>query len=364
MIAATKIDVSRQFAELWSRIPLFWKFQLIGWTGFVVLTLPIKLSLASSLTNLAGTFFVRDGFSFVVTLGIRVIYHRVYQSQPGPGWIAATIATVSLTAGALQIPVFFLLGELFPFEEKTLFSRDVPLGILYYRAGLFTCWSLLYFGIKEFRAAMQKDLRLALIESERRHAQLQMLRAQMNPHFLFNALNAIQAEIGNPNVPVKSAVRELTQYLRFSLDHGGDDLIPMALEYDAMISYFEVETLRFGADLIFECHIDEGAKQALVPGIILQPLVENAIKYGQLTVDPPVRIRVDIRVPIPQKLHITVANTGNWIEPNEASHKKQSHIGLVNVRHRLELLYPGKDRLTIEESAGWVTIKITIPILT
>lgn len=360
----TKVDVPRQFVGFWSRLPLFWRFQLVGWCGFVILTLPIKLTIDSSLSYIIPAFLVRDGFSFVLTLGMRQIYRRVYRSHQGPGWIAFTIAVVSLTAGTVQIPIFYILGEVLPFEERSLFSRSVPLGIFYYRTGLFTCWSLLYFGIKEVREALQKDLRLALIESERRNAQLQMLRAQMNPHFLFNALNAIQTEIGNPDVPVKKAVRELTQYLRFSLDHGDDELIPMGLEYDAVMSYFEVETLRFGADLVFECRIDEGARQALVPGIILQPLVENAVKYGQLTADPPVRVRVDIRLPIPQELHITVANTGKWLEPNEVPHEKQSHIGLANVRHRLELLYPGKDRLTIEHSEGWVKIEITIPIIT
>lgn len=354
---------SRQIVRLWYELPLFWRFQIVGWTGFVIFTLPIKLSLDLSPASVVGTYLIRDGFSFLLTLAMRSIYRNMSASHDRPSRIAGTVVIVSITAGTTQMLLFYFFGQFFPFEEKSVFSRSVPLGILYYRTGLFTCWSLLYFGIKEVRETMQKDLRLALIESESRNAQLLMLRAQMNPHFLFNALNVIQAEIGNPDVPVKKAVRELTQYLRFSLDHGDDDLIPMGLEYDAVMSYFEVETLRFGADLIFECRIDEGARHTLVPGIILQPLVENAVKYGQLTADPPIRVRVDIRLSIPQELHITVANTGKWLEPNEVDHEKQSHIGLANVRHRLELLYPGKDHLTINHDKGWVTIEIVIPTL-
>lgn len=357
------MDYYRQITGLWYRFPLFWRFQLAGWTGFAILTLPIKLSLDSTLSNVVGAFIVRDGFSFFVTLGMRSIYRRVYRSRKEPGIIAASIAVVSVTAGAIQIPVFYLLGDIFPYEERTVFGRSVPLGVFYYRTGLFTCWSLLYFGVKKVREDMEKDLRLALVESERRNAQLQMLRAQMNPHFLFNALNAIQAEIGNPDVPVKRAVKELTQYLQFSLDHGDDELIPMALEYDAVMSYFEVEKLRFGDDLIFECHIDESARRALVPGIILQPLVENAIKYGQKTCDPPVRVRLNIQRIVPHELVITVANTGEWLEPDGVTHEKQSHIGLSNIQRRLNLLYPDKHHLTIDHRDEWVKIGIVIPII-
>jgi hypothetical protein len=258
-----------------SKLSLFWKCQIAGWVAFVVLTLPIKLIISDSLVAALGAFVVRDGFSFALTLGMRAIYDKIYQNHKEPGWITGAIAIVSVTAGMLQLPVFFLLGDIFPFEEKTLFSKSVGLGIFYYRTGLFVCWSLLYFGIRQALDGMERDLQLALIESERRNAQLQMLRAQMNPHFLFNALNTIQAEIGKPEVPLKPTVRALTEYLRFSLDHGDDEFIPLGLEYEAMTAYLKVERLRFREDLVFESHIDETARGVPVPGICQRSL-QNA----------------------------------------------------------------------------------------
>jgi Putative regulator of cell autolysis len=294
----------------------------------------------------------------MLTLGMREIYRRFLCKQRSFGQIVALMGSLCLAGGILQLGGFVLFHDAWPFEEEVLYAENSKFGVFYTRTGLLVCWSLLYFGIKLMRDADANKLRLALIESEKRNAQIQMLRAQINPHFLFNALNAIQSEIGRFSVSLKEGVKALAGYLRFSLDHTTDEFIPLGLEYDAMLDYFQVEKLRFGSEIELESHIDESARHAQVPGIILQPLVENAVKYGQRTTESPVQVKVRISRISANEVSISVANTGEWQGP---AANRTGHIGLNNVRRRLELLYPGRHSLRIESRGGWVTVEIHLP---
>ena len=231
----------------------------------------------------------------------------------------------------------------------------------YERTGLLYAWSFLYLGIRHALASKEQELRLTLIESEKRQAQLQMLRSQINPHFLFNALNSIQANVENVNAELGRMVQSLSDFLRFSLDHSHDDFIPLGREFDAMKDYLAVEKNRFRDKLEFHCEMEEQARAALVPGILLQPLVENAIKYGRDTSEPPLQVSVQIMCPDVTVVAITVSNSGKWLEP--VPREKESHLGLDNLRRRLALIYPGKHRLDTAHRDGWVTITICIPAL-
>jgi len=344
---------------IWSRIPLFWRCQFCGWGAFFALTFPVKLHLSGSISASLGSFLVRDGFSFSLTLLLRKIYDRVYERHRNPAWIVGTIVLCSATGALLQIPVYFLVGRIFPFEERTIFGQSALVGIFYYRLGLFVCWSLLYFGIRQMLDGIKRDLRLLLIESEKRGAELQLLRAQMNPHFLFNALNTIQSGICRKDSQLAGLVQSFSQYLRYSLENRDNDRVPLGNEFDAVASYLAVEKARFQEKLEIECSIDPDARNALVPGIIIQPLVENAIKYGRKTSPRPLKIRVIISSLDYVRVQIEVSNTGKWIDPNPAN--TLGGIGLENLKKRLKLLYPDSHSIQISSENGWVTVRIQMP---
>lgn len=343
---------------VWTRIPLFWRCQLCGWTAFFALTFPVKLHLSESVGTAFCSFLVRDGFSFVLTLLLRKIYDRVYERHRRPEWIIGSIVLASATGALLQIPVYFLLGRLFPFEERTIFGQTALIGIFYYRLGLFSCWSLLYFGIRQMLDGIKRDLRLLSIESEKRGAELQLLRAQMNPHFLFNALNTIQSGICRQDSRLAELVRSFSLYLRYSLENRDNDRVPLGNEFDAIASYLAVEKARFLEKLDSECQIDPVARDALVPGIMIQPLVENAIKYGRKTSPRPLKIRVNISNLDSGGVQIEVSNTGKWIESNPAN--TLGGVGLENLKARLKLLYPDSHSFRVSSENGWVTVQIQL----
>lgn len=353
-----KRKLSFALANLWTQIPLFWRFQLVGWAIFIVAAFPLKYAMVGNFRGALLLIAIRDGSSFLLTLGLRAIYRLRWSENGLP--MAALIVTACMAGGILQYTLAHLLVSLVPDKPEIFYLAPMRFNAFYERTGLLFAWSFLYFGIRHALAGKERELRLALIESEKRHAQLQMLRAQMNPHFLFNALNTIRAGVEKANAQLGSMVQSLADFLRFSLDHSHDDLIPVGYEFDAVRDYLQVERARFHDKLEYECDIDEAVRAIRVPGIILQPLVENAIKYGQETSDLPLRVRVHVSRQA-AALKIVVANTGRWLEPT--SREKTSHLGLENLRHRLALLYPGQPRLDISREASWVTITIHLPIL-
>jgi len=329
----------------------FWKFQIAVWSAFVLLTLPAKMEVSESLLGAVGSYGLRDGFSFVLTCLMRQIYDCIYQNHKELPSIVGAVLTVSAMAGLLQLPVFYLVGDIFPFEERTWFAQAVPLGVFYYRTGLFACWSFLYFTFIIREEKRDREVRLAETE-------LLMLRALINSHFMFNALNTILAALERQRTGVEEMVQALADYLNYSLRHKDDDFVSLGEEADALMDYLILEKARLHENLDIGYQIDEGLRDLRVPGIILQPLIENAIKYGCETWTPPVVVRLVVTRE-DSDLSIEIANTGHWIKPDPE--RKTGGVGLDNIRKRLNLLYPGRHHMEIVAEEGWVSVRLRIP---
>jgi LytS/YehU family sensor histidine kinase len=341
-----------------SRLPLFWRFQLAGWAVFVPLTFPLKVMLAGTIPRALLLSFIRDGSSFALTLGMWVIYRRVLNKQTRYRVIVPVVTVVCLTAGLLQTGFVLLFHDIFPLEREVFLITSVEFSLFYERTAILFCWSLLYVGIKQMRAGMERELRLSLVESEKRGAELKLLRAQMNPHFLFNSLTSIEAGLGKQLPNVRGMVQALADYLHYSLTHRNDELVPMGEEYDALMGYLALERACLDGKLNIDCQIDDEARKALVPGIILQPLVENAVKYGRETSPSPMQLRLHVFRSGPE-LQIEVSNSGHWIERDRS--RSTGGVGLENLQRRLALLYPGQHRLEITREAEHVSVRICIP---
>lgn len=148
-------------------------------------------------------------------------------------------------------------------------------------------------------------------------------------------------------------------YLNYSLRHQKDDFLTMGEEYDALMDFLELEKLLFGPKLDIGSQIESSLRSVQVPGVILQPLVENAVKYGLQTRQPPVSVRLDVRTE-KSRLVIQVCNTGHWIGPDP--NRTFGGVGLNNVQRRLKRIYGRKYRLETFEEEGWVTVRVSLPI--
>jgi LytS/YehU family sensor histidine kinase len=298
---------------------------------------------------------------FLTTWGMREIYRRTYRESLPWGKLALMVVAVSLAGAGIQAALALGFHDFFDYEEKKIFKDSVVFAVVYFRAGICFAWSFLYFGIRLWQEKTARELRFVRIESEKKGAELQMLRAQLNPHFLFNALTSIRAGMADPKIDVKLAIQSLADFLRYCLEHRRDDLVKIDEELEAVESYLIVEKTRFREDLEFDLKLGDDLRHALVPGVFLQPMVENAVKYGWKSAVRPLRVRVrSVRLE-QQLLRLDVSNTGQWIEPTE--NPKIGGVGLGNLRRRLELLYPGKHNLEILTDGGWVTVRLEIPLI-
>jgi LytS/YehU family sensor histidine kinase len=232
-----------------------------------------------------------------------------------------------------------------------MFGRSVPI----------IGWTVLYFGIKLWEGWKKQEKRTEEANALARSAQLQMLRHQLNPHFLFNSLNSIRALVDEDEKKAGEMVTELSQFLRYSLDIKDFYDVPLRIELEAIRYYFAIQKKRYEDKLLVEFDIEPEAESYPVLSFLIHPLVENAVKYGMRAGTLPLQVRIEAGVKGGQ-LGIRISNTGKWIKPADGDEGNFSGTGtgLDNVRKRLENAFPGQWRLTTVEKEGWVHVQLDI----
>ena len=343
--------------NVWQKLPMFWRFQLAGWTTYVGLSFPLKLVLFGSFWAAVLVTIFRDGLVLLLTIGMREIYRRFCPDRTNFARIVGVVFLTSSAGGLILAGFSCALYEVFGFQEEVARILKSGFQIFYTHGGLCLCWSLLYFGIIFMREADANDLRLARAEAGQRDAELQFLKTQIDSHFLFNALNTIWADLDRSQKALKNLVQALADYLRYSLAHRDENYVPLEDEFEMVQDYLTVEKARFRDRIDVERQIDEAARQLLVPVMILQPLIENAIKYGLETSEIRLSVRMNILCPQPGVAQIEIANTGSWVEPSPTV---EGGVGLENLKRRLALLYPEAHEFEVLAEYGWVTIRVRI----
>ncbi|MSU23552.1 MAG: hypothetical protein EXS32_06980 [Opitutus sp.] len=192
------------------------------------------------------------------------------------------------------------------------------------------------------------------------HARLEVLRYQLNPHFLYNALNSVYSLVLTAPPAAANMVLRLADFCRVALDRRQEENTTVGAEFDKLTNYLEIEKARWGDTLHLTVEADESARRATIPQFLLLPLVENAVKYGGATSPEELRVRVAAELSPAGALVLTVANSGSWIEDSAAVGLKSSNIGLTNLRQRLQRHYPGAHDIAIAKADGEVVVTLTI----
>ncbi|HMY74388.1 MAG TPA: histidine kinase, partial [Blastocatellia bacterium] len=187
-------------------------------------------------------------------------------------------------------------------------------------------------------------------------AQLELLRYQLNPHFLFNALNSIRASVDEDRQRAKRMITEFSEFLRYSLLSANAAAIPLREELAAIRNYLAIEQIRFEDKLQVQYDIDPAAEDFPLPGFLIHPLVENAVKHG-MEQSAPLKLNIAARAK-GDRLFVEVANSGSRLTAQ--ANGNGLGIGLRNIQERLAQLYPGHSRFEIGETGGWVRAVIEI----
>ena len=201
----------------------------------------------------------------------------------------------------------------------------------------------------------------AELRADRTH--WQMLRYQLNPHFLFNALSSLGGLVVTNPTAAGRVVDRLSEFCQLALRGSHEGLRSLAEEFEVLRAYLDVEQVGHGEALAVDLVLSPAAAPRLVPPLLLQPLVENALKYGGETSDDRLEITISAGLSVDGKtLEIEVANTGRWIERERESQQRDA-VGLANVRERLARMGAPTDALTVAHADGWVRVHLRLPAL-
>ena len=341
-----------------NRNRLFWILNIAGWTGY---TLAAWLgALAHEKPESYFAVIVATAVSgLLITIPMRLIYRRLWSRSPFSLGIGLLVTCYAFGFGwrwLQNILYYDWVKNSWRPEHLADYISGV-MGSFY----ILLCWSGLYLGIKYYQKLQDQTEQTLKATSAAHQAQLKMLRYQLNPHFLFNTLNAISTLIlDGANKTANQAVSRLSDFLRYTLDNDPMSRVTLGSELNALDLYLEIEKVRFGDRLIVEKTIEAKARDALVPSLILQPLIENAIKYAITPSEEGGTLRITARVQR-DTLILQLSDTGPGLG-NGDGHKKSTGVGLKNTRERLQQLY-GEDQaftLAPNEPSG-LTITINIP---
>lgn len=315
---------------------------MLGWTGWVTLFAirdaywgqPFERILLLVVDAIAG---------LILTTGLRYIYRAVWDRPVYQR--VFTVIVASYLVAAIWQPIKNY-SQFYYYQDFELITQYGTMGyfggIIGYSYFLMLGWSGLYFALKFYRLLQMEIARSIRAESLAHEAQLRMLRYQLNPHFLFNTLNAISTLILDKNTESANAmVSKLSNFLRYSLDKDPMQKVDLEHEISTMQLYLEIEQVRFDERLIVNFKVDDEAKKALVPSLILQPLVENAIKYAVATRETGGTISIEASK-LNKHLQLIVADDGPGIATEKGKPPAYNGVGIANTIDRLAQMYGEK----------------------
>ena len=337
----------------------FWILQSAGWAGYFV------LRTLSGIANAMGWSYVihtalltATGYS--LTLLMAASYRRLIKLRPLVTWAISIVLVLLASGGFSAIEVWSYATFLSPGAR--------PAGLQFFSSILLTfsllaAWSALYYGINYNLLLEEQTDQLLRLEHQASNAQLAMLRYQLNPHFLFNTLNSISTLVLLKQTERANAMlSRLSSFLRYTLVNEPTGQVTVEQEVETLKLYLEIEKMGFEERLRPRFEIDPAASRARLPSLLLQPLVENAIKYAVTPQEEGADIAIDAKR-VGERVLITVEDTGPGADSGYTQRAELSTgVGLANIRDRLAQAYGADHRFETQTNVqGGFSVTIEIP---
>lgn len=330
----------------------YWIFWLV--VGIISVTLQwlyydhsLKLALFEAFTNMV----VYPAIGLSIWFAIQ--YNRFEENNPFRIlFFHLVFATITVS---LWIYFSVIFAKLIDDDLATRVYSRLPTEIF---AGfiMYVIYVVFFSAINYYQNLKEKIKQEAELKALIREAELQALKSQINPHFLFNSLNSVSSlTISNPE-KAQEMVINLSTFMRYSLMHDETETVPFNKELENIKLYLSIEKVRFGKKLNIEFDIDENCGNLRIPNMILQPLFENAIKYGVYETTEQVTIRTTCFCD-ESFLHISIVNSYD----SNAVHRKGEGIGLRNIRQRLSIIYKNSELLQVKDHKTSFEVKLSIP---
>ena len=343
----------------------FWNLQTAGWAGAMLL-------------RVIPAVFNGQGFAFLVTivtntiigysisLIVSVMFQALINRRPLITWSVSFAVLIIATTVYATLDAWIV--SLFRQDSETPFTV-LLLGVFFFDLMLLGAWSALYYAINFFLQVEEKADQLMRMQNQATLAQLAMLRYQLNPHFLFNTLNSISTLVLlKETEPANAMLSRLSSFLRYTLVNEPTGRVTIAQEVETLKLYLEIEKMRFEERLRPIFDIDPQTSDAMLPSLLLQPLVENSIKYAVTPLEEGADITVKTRL-VGERLRIIVSDSGPGLQAADAKRKirqmavTSTGVGLTNIRDRLAQAYGDDHRFEIrsQNKGSGFAVLIDIP---
>jgi two-component system LytT family sensor kinase len=344
----------------------FWGLQLIGWGGWGVTWYASRVYWGNVPDHYNIYIVIVSALGMLISMGLRALYRATWDADLIRRGILIVVG--SWLAAALWMVCRSYIFELFTPPDLEMHQKDGLDQFFSMIQGITThwfvmlCWSGLYVGIKYYKLLQEMRERGIKAELMAHEAQLKMLRYQLNPHFLFNTLNAISTLIlDKENQLANTMVTRLSHFLRYTLDNDPMQKVTLAQEVEALKLYLDIEKVRFDERLQLHFDIAAEAQQARIPSLLLQPIVENSIKYAIAQSIKGGTISISARR-FGQELLLEASDDGPGLDPGISNSPKRIGVGLANIRERLRELYDDNQSFALSPTdPHGVTVNIRIP---
>jgi|GEM_PF-495591 len=366
--------VSPRIAALRDALPrwrarIFWSFQVLFWLAIAAAVLGLSRAVQPAQPTPWLAIVLRVGTGLVISTVVYLAFESARMRGVPRRVRWPLMIVVSLAGLGLSVLLVTVSGV----SGTTYWSGARIVGLLVPRIVTTFFWCASIFGLEMIEdlyrteillaeneaSAIDLELRMLRAEAAARSLEVEKLQEQMNPHFLFNALNAVLATKDDPDA-VESVIRDLADYLRFVLGEART-FEPLSRELHALEKYLGVQQARFGDNLKCSVTCDRAALAALVPPMLIQPLLENALNYGSQTSSMPLRVSITAKV-VDDRLEVVVANSGRWVTPDTT---RSPSTGIRSLRKRLALLVDESATVDTvidpELDGGWVRVVIRMP---
>lgn len=338
----------------------FWIPVLAIWGAWIVIAFTEKMYYSDNPSQLAFILMkirVVQGFNGMwLTLLLFAVYRRLLNANlsavPRGVWVVALTYLFSLVCVLINMSVYR-----FGFDKTPLMLPwERYLVVAFSKFFIFLGLSIFFFLIVHWQALQAQKEKTLTAVALANEAQLQMLRYQLNPHFLFNALNSIRTLVYEAPQKAEKMITDLSDLLRYTLSNENDHIVTLADEMEVIRNYLQIQKIRFEEQLIVDLNVAPEAMTFKVPCFLIHPLVENAIKYGLQSSPPPLRIAIDASI-VADTLSASVCNTGTLYPDNG---QNGCGTGLKNIRKRLDHFFPQRNSFELFEAGGRVHAMLQI----
>jgi two-component system LytT family sensor kinase len=323
-------------------ILLFWIVQ------YGLFTIEGYMQMGAQMGSAFGARAIISGWGVILSFGI---VHVLDSLRPrGLGFRAAAAIGLAICSAVVQTAIIIqVLAIYFPPDPN-----PSPLWLSYAanffaRLWVFACFAGISVALSYAIDIREREERIGALQALAHSAQIRALRNQLNPHFLFNALNSIAGLISTKRIGEAETMTEnLADFLRLALELDPQQLITLDEELRLQRLYLDLEQVRFPDRLVVTVDVCEAASRALVPSLVLQPLVENSIKYAVAKSTEPVALSIAASV-LDDMVEVVVENSGGNARP---THSKGAHVGLKNVAERIRMHFGSRGEFTANSRPG------------